>query len=328
MLPAPRAFAGSQVATETSVRIARPRSTLKILPASLVCLCLLSGGRSLQAQSDQKENSPQPAVESAKDVLQRMRDSFARIRSIHYTFESTHYSRGPVRTHAWTSKTDGELALANGKFYSSFNGTTTRDNGSKWSGATAFDGSKYQRYDSNNSLTVSSKMTDRSPYGSHQPVMHPFLFAYTRPGPITFEEISKQESWDELGNRAKLEPSEIVKGHPCDVVSFAKESEAIPKSEVFWKIYAARDLGYYPVRQITAYRNTRTVLDVTEWKVVPTAMGDVVIPIKITLESRDDGGVLLSSHSHAVRLLSVNEEVPDSLFSLMRFNPEKVKYLD
>jgi hypothetical protein len=250
----------------------------------------------------------------------------ARIKSIHYTFESTSYSSGPAQT--YTSKADAEFALENEKFYSSVNGSTTRGEGSSWFVATAYDGSKYQRLDSNTFLTISSQVPERSPYGAGQPVMYPFMFAYPRSGPLTLEGISNQESWDALGSRAKLESSAIVDGHPCEVVSFTKQSGTTPPFEMSWKVYAARDLGYYPVRQTTSHGNTHSVLDVTEWKVVPGAMGDVVIPIKIRTESRDDGGSLLQSSSYSVRLISVNEEVPQSLFSLMRFKPERVKHLD
>ena len=126
--------------------------------------------------------------------------------------------------------------------------------------------------------------------------MYPFLFANTGAGRgLTFEKISNQESWDELENRAELEPSEIVNGHPCEIVSFTKQSGTSPHFEVSWKVYAARDLGYYPVRQTTSYGNNRSVLSVTEWKVMPAARGYVVIPINIVSESRDEGGSLVQS---------------------------------
>jgi hypothetical protein len=312
----PIGFSHRQFAAALSVRI---------VPGSLVCLLLLSGIRCLQAQSDSQENNLAPAATSAREVLQGVRDSFARIRSIHYTYELKSFSALSPRTPSYTSKSDGEFALDNGRFYSSVDGSTTRDNGSKWFGATAFDGSQYQQYDSNR-LMISSQMPE-SPYPL-QPVMYPFMFARTSTGRLTFEETCNQQSWDELGNRAKLEPSEIVNGHPCDVVSFTKQSGTTPPFDVSWKVYAARDLGCYPVRETTSHGNSRSVLDVTEWKVVPGATGNVVIPIKIVTESRDDAGSLVQSKSYSVRLISVNEAVNEGLFSLMRFKPERVRYVD
>jgi hypothetical protein len=304
--------------------IVRPRLIVRILPAAMVCLWLLSGVRRLEAQSDNQENSLQPAATTAKEVLRGIRDSLSRIRSIHYTFESTYFSAIRASQPARTTKTDAEFAFDNGKFYSSLNGNST--SGSKWFETSAFDGSKYQRYDGR-LLIVSSEMPEQ-PYGALQPVTHPFLFAWTRDtGRLSFEVISKQESWDEIANRSKLESSEMVNGHPCDVISFTTQPDSSPKHDVFWKVYAARDLGYYPVRETTVNGNYSSVLDVTEWTVVPNAKGDVVVPIKIVSESRQ-GEHLVQSKSYDVRLISVNEEVNESLFSLMRFKPERVKHVD
>jgi hypothetical protein len=163
------------------------------------------------------------------------------------------------------------------------------------------------------------------PYVALQPVMYPFLFARTRTGRLTFEDISNQDVWDEIGNRAEMEPSEVVNRHPCDVVSFATQGA---NREMSWKVYAARDLGYYPIRKDAVDGNLHSVSDVTEWKVVPSAFGDVVIPTKIVAETRDAEGQLTQSTSFAVNLKSVNAELDDSLFSLKRFEPDRTKYVD
>ncbi len=190
---------------------------------------------------------------------------------------------------------------------------------------TAFDGLAYQTYDNKSLLIIDSQMPGK-PYTALQPVSYPFIFAYTGIGRLTFEEISNEEVWDELGNRAKTEPSETVNDHPCDVVSFTKP--AADSKEMLWKVYAARDLGYYPIRRTSVHGKRHSVTDVTEWKVVPSALGDVVIPIKIMSETRDVEGRLTQSTSFAVSLKSVNVDLDDSLFSLKRFEPERTKYVD
>lgn len=287
----------------------------------LLYFSLVTYAVSLKAESDNQPATQSPA-KSAREVLFRVRDSFARIRSIHYTFDAT---QSTFRTDKpdQTTHTQAEFAFDAGKFYSSFEIRRPPSNRAK-SERIAFDGSVLQRYDNDGLLIISADIPEM-PYVALQPVIYPFLFARPRTGRLTFEEISNAESWNDISDRAKLEPSEVVNGYPCDVVSFGKQGA---NREVLKRIYAARDLEYYPLRETSVNGKYVSVTDVTEWKVVRSSTGDVVIPLKIISETRAEEGRLSQWKSFVVTLKSANVDLDDVLFSLKRFEPETTKYVD
>lgn len=297
---------------------------MKLQSVVLAGLLLVGDAQSLHAQSVGKATTAPTAMKNPIEIMHGIRASFEKIRTIHYTFESN-VSVFPVGKPSRNTPTNAEFAFENGHFYSSFHVDATSSQRGIMDERTAFDGLVYQRLNNkSSSLIIDSKLPSR-PYSVVQPVMYQFVFAYNRNGRLTIEDISNQEVWDELTSHAILEHPEIVNGHPCDVVSFSTQRGT---RELSWKLYAARDLGNYPVRASFVDRNVHTVSEVTEYKVVASPMGDVVVPVRITENSTDSTGRMTHSISFSVRLKSVNVDLDDSLFSLKRFDPERTKYVD
>ena len=179
----------------------------------------------------------------------------------------------------------------------------------------AFDGERYQIFNKKSlELWVSRRRTPFSPF-FNLPILLPFYFV---PGEEkTFAAFRSKATWDELKKSATIGPAVKVQGYDC--ISLDVHVSGSPRH---YRVYCARDLDYYPVRYevsgASGFKAEEVV--VKEMKEYATAEGRVVVPLKVEVTWRSPGNEKVVRFEYSIRNegLSVNEDIPDEVFTIPR----------
>jgi hypothetical protein len=250
-----------------------------------------------------------------------MRQHLSSVHSISYSWERSTVRLPPDKA-ASASNTIGEFGYSEGKFWDYYD--NNYQPGKVAFERKAFDGKFYQRLEpATEKLFVSVKPS--SHVFSGQPLLHSFSFVISGEQ-YNFELFANEATWLEFAKGAKLIEPQKVNGHECDVISF--DRPAIPKKTVAasFQIFAAKDLGSYPIRMTNKTSSAIGQHDVVEFKKVDVPGGFIVIPTKLKGSATDENGKVINTSESTLKLTSLNEPLADSMFYLT--GPEKVRAVD
>ena len=135
--------------------------------------------------------------------------------------------------------------------------------------------------------------------------------------------------WSEVQKTATLDGQETVREHPCAVVRFTRGSGRFLKNI---RLYAAIDLGFYPIRVILqgGEESSKRIftINVTEFADQKIANGRAIVPLRIETITEDAVGTKLGTEIDTIDAasLKVNQPIPDDRFYLKRLMPENVTF--
>jgi hypothetical protein len=292
-------------------------SELTMIRIPVIVIVLLSSWQSIAAPQLKAED----AAAEVKAVLLRMRQHLSSVNSVSYSFERSMVRTLPEKA-ARTNNTIGEFGYSKGKFWDYFD--SNYEPGKVAFVREAFDGKFYQRLEpAREELVVWVKPSSHVFNG--QPLLHPFGFVIPG-GQYNFELFTNEATWLEFAKKAKLVEPQTINGHECEVIAF--ERPAIPKKTMAasFQIFAAKDLGLYPIRLINKTPPVIGQGDVVEFKKVDVPGGFIVIPTKFKSSATDENGKVISTTEFTLKLTSLNEPLADSKFYII--GPEKIRPVD
>ncbi len=298
------------------------------LSTTLVVLLLIALSASAVAGDGASERELAPA-----ETLDGVRQSLFAFSSIEYRYQWQYVG---VRRGATSNQSvygnAGEFAYADGKFFSDYSITIEKDTSHGYS---AFDGELYQSIlPETNRLTVSAGLRIRTPYHAIQPIMMPCasILGYEQnEGGLRFDIDSHRTPamWSAVQKTAMLDAQHTVRKHPCAVVKFTRGEGRFLSN---FTLYAAVDLGFYPIRVVReggheSQKRTSTI-DVMEFADQKTADGRVIVPLRIETITEDAIGTKLGTEIATIDAtsLKINQPISSDRFHLKRLMPDSVLF--
>src|SRR5262245_26638176 len=277
------------------------------------------------------DGATQPDL-TPSETLDRVRQSLFAFSSIEYQYkwEYVGVRRGATSNQSVYSNA-GEFTYVDGKFFSDYYITIEKETSHGYS---AFDGELYQAIrPETNRLAISSGLSIRTPYVAVQPIMKPCasFLGYNDKAGLRFDIDSHRTPamWSEVQQTATLDTQETVREHPCAVVKFTRGSGKFLSNI---RLYAAIDLGFYPIRVIlqgveASSKRTLTT-NVTELADRKTANGVAIVPLRIETITEDAIGTKLGTEIDTIDAASikVNQPIPVDRFYLKRLMPESITF--
>ena len=179
----------------------------------------------------------------------------------------------------------------------------------------AFNGSKYQWYIVGRD-TVSFSDTCRHPnlYFFPNPLILPYYWLVTAQS--NWSDIKNEEIWNKRFAEAMYAGEITINDKICDVITLP-DHEGNKDRKIF--TYFARDLGSYPLRVkiVDLTTNAIVFIDVEQYTVKQTEMGEFVFPLVITLKHLDKAQIQVQmSWKLLSESLQVNPSLDDDLFTI------------
>ena len=263
-----------------------------------------------------EQQDEQAAPRSARDVLERMRASLARLESIQFNAET---KRVYYRDGKESRRTQVGLDFhwqANNHFYSAsaFQSTDGQDSNerARTTGSSINDSTKRTRSWS------CSECCRRVPYDYAHHLYAPFSFVLTEKSQVDIPSMLDPKLWDAIASISTLEEPTTVRAEPCLPVSYEVNPPGIEES-VKIVLYAAQNLEYYPLRQTHTGKAGRSEMDVMSREVVETRKGKVVIPTHVVGKMyRGDMIQSVKEDFIDAKSLLVNHEIPPERFTIPR----------
>jgi len=267
------------------------------------------------------------------ETLDRVRQSLFAFSSIEYQYkwEYVGVRRGATSNQSVYGNA-GEFAYADGKFFSDYYITIEKDTSHGYS---AFDGELYQGIYSDlpNRLRISSGLSTRTPYVAVQPIMKPcaLFLGYNEEAGLRFDIDSHRTPamWSEVQKTATLDSQETVREHPCAVVKFTRGSGRFLQNI---RLYAAIDLGFYPIRVIHqgGEESSKRIftINVIQWADRKTTSGRAIVPLRIETITEDAVGTRLGTEIDTIDAasLKIDQPIPNDRFYLKRLMPENIRF--
>jgi hypothetical protein len=268
---------------------------------------------------------------TAAEVLDRVRQSLFAFSSIEFRYQWQYVGvRAGEASNQAVYGNAGEFAYADGKFFSDYYITVGKETSHGYS---AFDGELYQSISPNsNRLGVSSGLRVHTPYAAILPIMKPcaaFLGYEDHEGGLRFDIDSHRTPamWHAVQTTASLDKPEAVRNHPCTVVTFTQGPERFLSH---FKLYAAIDLGFYPIRVIRqageASKNRTVIINVTELADRKTANSRPLVPLRMETITEDAIGTRLGTEIATIdaESLKIDQPIASDRLYLKRLMPENI----
>jgi hypothetical protein len=191
----------------------------------------------------------------------------------------------------------------------------------------AFDLNKYQQLEKESlNLAVQNEKftpTDKT----NLPLTWPYEFlSIGQLGVVPIEKVRDKAEWDRILSRAKISGNEVLDCHECILVEIQS-----PKNKL-WRVYFAKDLEYYPIKNQT-YDKGRKMQEIVVRQVKKnvTTSGDVFIPMDIvctqfgaiTNKKLFEWKYLIEEET-----LSVNNDIPDEIFTIPLYMANSFEDID
>jgi hypothetical protein len=141
------------------------------------------------------------------------------------------------------------------------------------------------------------------------------------------ETVSSEEVWLDFSRKATLAAPRRVGAYDCEALQYTRPL-LNGTEEQTWEICAARALSYFPIHQTARRNGHNSVLEFTNFETFDTAEGMIVIPTEITAKSWLNGEKLIKDERIEVTVLSVNESLDDSMFTLTKDEAQVVRFVD
>jgi hypothetical protein len=196
---------------------------------------------------------------------------------------------------------------------------------------TAYNGTLYQKLHIRKEpiLYISKHTETVNPYNNLNPLLAPFLFAFSKSvtAHLKIDPFQNPQTWLSLADKITGIGSERnMLGYQGILLKF-KKSEGLGGKDIHYKVFFAKDLNYYPIYwEGINHLNQRVETRVLEVRKYNGESGEIIIPIRIEGKEYFANNKIaqISLMKIDPKTLRVNQPIKDDIFTIPVSQSNKV----
>lgn len=194
---------------------------------------------------------------------------------------------------------------------------------------TAYNGNLYQRLHKREEpiLYISRHTKPMNPYNNLNPLLAPFIFAFSKSAHLKIDMFQNPQTWLSLSEKVTGIGSERnMFGYEGILLKFRK-SESLGEKDIHYKVFFAKELNYYPIYwEGINHLNQRVEARVLEIRKYNSESGEVIVPIHIEGKEYFENGKIAQTSLMKIdpQTLKVNQPIKDEIFTIPLSQANKV----